>query len=155
MTHAAELVETWEINHRVNEKILDWLPEEALEVRSRPRARSVGDNLAHMHTVRVMHLEKRWPKLRGDLQKVAKGEHGDIANLRGMMEGSAARISDALREACDAGKVRSWKRGVPSFLGYLLSHEAHHRGQILLMLKLGGVKAPKDFGYSIWDWPRI
>lgn len=48
------LADTWLLNSRVNLKLLDHLGEEQLAVKPNPRARSIADQFAHLHNVRIM-----------------------------------------------------------------------------------------------------
>ena len=51
------LADTWHLNNRVNLMLLDHLRDEQLVVAANPRARSIGDQFAHLHNVRIMWLE--------------------------------------------------------------------------------------------------
>lgn len=60
-------------------------------------------------------------------------------------------------EAVLAGepKRRGFKKGVLTNLSYLVAHESHHRGSILLTLKTSGHKLDQNTTYAIWNWDKM
>ncbi|HTD42435.1 MAG TPA: DinB family protein, partial [Mucilaginibacter sp.] len=50
------------------------------------------------------------------------------------------------------GKVKGFKPHAAGFLGYLISHESHHRGQIMLALKQSGHPVDQKTQYGLWEW---
>ncbi len=55
----------------------------------------------------------------------------------------------------NGGNVKGFKRGVVPLLGSFIHHEAHHRGNILLTLKLCKFKLPNELKYGIWEWNKL
>jgi uncharacterized damage-inducible protein DinB len=147
------MTETWAIHNRINLYLLDAVPAEALGDVSASRGRTVAEQFAHVHNVRLMWLKQAAPELLADLQKVEKTEAADHLRLRAALESSAAAIAELLRQSVEAGgRVRGFKPHATAFLGYLISHESHHRGQIALTLKQAGHPLDKKIAYGIWEW---
>src|SRR5271156_3859413 len=66
------LIETWSINQRMNEFLLNALHEEHLNDVGLAKGRSVGEQFAHVHNVRLMWLKVAAPELLESQHKVEK-----------------------------------------------------------------------------------
>jgi uncharacterized damage-inducible protein DinB len=148
----AQLIETWQIHDRINRYLLDAVPDAALGSALAPRHRTVSQLFAHLHNVRLMWLKAAAPELLAGLAKL-EGDREDKRALRAALEGSAQAIAALLRKGLAAGgKIKGFKPHAVAFLGYLIAHEAHHRGQITWTLKGSGHPLDQKTGYGLWEW---
>src|SRR5215467_2855237 len=148
-----QLVETWQIHDRINLYLLDAIDAQSLDSHSASKGRSVGEQFAHIHNVRLMWLKSAAPELLEGLTKVENEQANDKKLLAKSLTASGKAISGLLTQSLDAGgKVRGFKPHAAAFLGYLISHESHHRGQIALSLKQAGKPLDKKTGYGLWEW---
>jgi uncharacterized damage-inducible protein DinB len=148
-----QLVETWQIHDRINLYLLDAIDAESLSSHSTSKGRSVGEQFAHLHNVRLMWLKSAAPELLQGLVKVENEQANDKKLLAKSLTASGKAIDALLTQSLEAGgKVRGFKPHAAAFLGYLISHESHHRGQIALSLKQAGKPLDKKIGYGIWEW---
>ena len=150
---AGQLVETWRIHDRINRYLLAAVPAEAMGAVSASKGRSVGEQFAHVHNVRLMWLKEAAPDLLAGLEKVEKERAGDAELLRAALEASGEAVAALLVRGLEpGGRIKGFKPHASAFLGYLVSHESHHRGQILLTLKQAGHPLDKKVAYGIWEW---
>ena len=148
------LVETWQVSNRVNLRLLDALTDDQLATIIQPRGKPVTSYFAHIHMARYYWLERRAPALAKGLMKVPAGS-ATRATLRKALTASSEAMANLFMEAERTGQIKGTKIGPLGFLGYALTHEGHHRGQILLHLKLAKKPVNRDVTYSLWYWNKI
>ncbi|MCO5947566.1 DinB family protein [Mucilaginibacter flavidus] len=145
------LTETWQIHNRINLYLLDAIDKGNLGDISTSKGRTVGEQFAHMHNVRLMWLKAADPVLLTGLDKVEK-DNISKAKLEEALKASSLAIEQLFEKAGPDGKVKGFKPHATGFLGYLVSHESHHRGQIMLTLKQAGHPVDKKIQFGIWEW---
>jgi uncharacterized damage-inducible protein DinB len=146
------LVETWTIHDRINRYLIDAIPEEALSA-TLPKCRTVSDLLGHIHNVRLMWLKAAAPELLEGLEKLESKTVHPKETLRASLEASGRAVGELLTRAIAAGgKVKGFKPHATAFLGYLISHESHHRGQIGWTLKGTGHPLDQKTAFGLWEW---
>jgi hypothetical protein len=60
------------------------------------------------------------------------------------------RVKQFLRD----GWAKPWPAG-PEMLCYMLSHEAHHRGQACMLAHQLGFPLPPAVTSSMWNWEKL
>jgi len=144
------LTETWQIHNRINLYLLEAISETSLQDVLSSKGRNVGEQFAHINNVRLMWLKVANIAL---MEGSVKVEKTDISkeSLKDALTKSAAAIEALFDQAID-NKIKGFKPHATAFLGYLISHESHHRGQIMLALKQSGHPVDQKTQYGIWEW---
>ncbi len=152
------LLEAWKINNEIDLFILDWVPEEGLQAvtllkTGKPsKGRNVARIFAHMHEVRCSRLEHHGADA-GELPRFEGSEVPARERLQEALTLSGQRVAELMRAVAEGTHaLKSWKRSPVTWLVYLISHDAHHRGQIAQALKQSGVRPPDEVSYSVWGY---
>lgn len=144
-----DLLDAWRTNGRVNRRLLDLCPDEALDLKP-GGGKTIRSNWVHIVGVRRSHLEAM---ARAEAEKVPKLDW-KTATREGIADALAASEGgiEAVLRRLDA-KPNRWTTA--NFFGYCVAHEAHHRSQIEIALRLGGRDLEDAAMFSLWDWPRL
>jgi uncharacterized damage-inducible protein DinB len=147
-----QLLDTWNIHNRINLFLLDAIPPEALTGVSASKGRNVGEQFAHIHNVRLMWLKTAAPELMEGLEKIEKEAAVDKMLLMRSLDESGSAVEMLLQKGIESGKIKSFKPHPAAFLGYLISHESYHRGEIGIILTQSGHPLDKKISYGMWEW---
>ena len=148
-----QIIETWQINNRINLYLLDAIADEHLDDALVSKGRNVGKQFAHIHNVRLIWLKVAMPEALVNLSNIEKEQPIDKSLLRISLMQSGVAIERLIEHAAgNGGKVKGFKPHLTAFLGYMTAHDAHHRSQIIIALKQSGHPLDKKIIYGIWEW---
>lgn len=150
----SELIEAWKMSNEANVYLLSKIPAGHLADRYSPRTRSVAGQFAHMHNVRLRWLTHAAPKLVGNAKAFPKGAEPTKRELKDALRSSERIVSKFIEDSVTAGKVPRWRGPPATFLGYLVAHEAHHRGLAMVAMRMCGRKLSQEIVYGQWQWGK-
>ena len=152
-----QLIEAWRINNRINLLLLDAIPEAGLSSTLSTRGgRTVALQFAHMHNVRIGWLEHMAKEIFKKYSKFNKNDIPDRRKLKVAFEQSGNAIEELIQlSSKNKFQVKAFKRGIIPWLGYLMTHDAHQRGNILLTLKQTGHQVPDSVKWGMWEWDKL
>ncbi len=148
-----QIFDSWAINNRINLYLLGAIPAEHLGDVLASKGREVGKQFAHIHNVRLMWLKSALPVELERSTKIDTEQPIDKTMLISALTESGESVGRLLEDAAEnGGKVKGFKPHLTAFVGYLTSHEAHHRSQAIIALKQSGHQLDKKVLYGIWEW---
>ena len=148
------IVESWLLNHRTTLYLLENIPEEFFNARYYPETRTVAENFAHIHSVRLMWIMVQMPLLAKKLIRLPNTGEYKREQLQKALKHSADHISSYLGDSEIKGRVKDWEGSVTSFMAYLVAHESHHRGLIMAALRVSGHDMDENFTRTMWEWGK-
>lgn len=147
-----QLIETWQIHNRIQIYVIRALSAEQFAAAA-GKGKSVAQQFAHVHNVRLMWLKASAPTLLDQVSKLDTGGELAAESLITAFEASGEAIETVVREALAAGtKVKGFKPSTPAFVGYFISHESYHLGKVDMTLRQCGCPMDDKTHYGIWEW---
>jgi uncharacterized damage-inducible protein DinB len=152
-----QLVDAWRTNNKVSLLFIELIDDEGMKkTLSHRGGRTVYEQLVHLNNVRTQWLHVVDKRIAINHKSIEKGKPYDRDALYEAFEDSSKGIEDFIQASWEkGGKVNSFRKGLIPFISYLIAHEAHHRGNMLLTLKECGMKIPDEMKWDIWDWNKI
>jgi uncharacterized damage-inducible protein DinB len=165
-------VQIFAANERINQILIEHLDPAAWTAKpptAKPpgttrkiTTRSIAAIFTHMHNVRTKWIRLTAPHLK--IPPQLNRMHCTPQQARAGLAESAARCAEMLAEALGGGVLvgkfrrdgwaRPWPAG-PEVLCYMLSHEAHHRGQVCMLAHQLGFPLPVKVTSGMWNWEKL
>ena len=158
------LVESYAVNERMNQIVLEHLDPAAWRAKlPGSKGRTIAAIVAHVHNIR-----RKWLRLSAPhLKRPAPLDRASCTQKQAQaaLVESAARCSEMLADALSRphsrvetfrrdGWARPWPAGA-AMLAYMISHDAHHRGQVCMLAHQLGFPLPAKADYGIWVWEKL
>jgi len=146
------LLVAFDTNDRINQYLLENLPTAAW--RAEPpdgKGRTVAAIVAHMHNVRVMWLKAaaKGSKIPDQLDRHSV----TVTQAAKALDQSREALATVLKTALESdGRIKGFKPDVAGFFGYVIAHDAHHRGQICMLARQLGHPLPQKAMFGMWEW---
>ncbi len=158
------LQESWAVNERMMQIVLENLDPAAW--RAKPpgsKARTIAAIVAHVHNIR-----RKWVRLSAAHLKLpaALDRAGCTQKVaRAALKESAACCSEMLAQALGGsqrpaktfrrdGWAKPWPAGA-AMVAFMITHEAHHRGQVCMLAHQLGFPLPVNVGAGMWVWEKL
>ena len=159
-----QMAQAFIINDSMNQLLLEHLDVRAWRAKlPMQKGRTIADIFAHVHNMRRKWLRLSAPHLK--LPAQLDRRRCTPKQVRAALAESALRCSEMLTQALTAsqrrvqsflrdGWARPWRPGAAMF-AYMISHDAHHRGQACMLAHQLGFRLPVAIGAGMWGWERL
>jgi uncharacterized damage-inducible protein DinB len=156
------LIESYAVNERMNQIILEHLDPAAWRAQlPGSKGRTIAAIFSHVHNIRRKWIRLSAPHLTlpAPLQRSSCTQQQAAAAL---LE-SGARCSEMLAEALSQpqgqvfhrdGWSKPWPAGA-AMQTYMITHDAHHRGQVCMLAHQLGFPLSDKVTSSLWSWEKL
>jgi uncharacterized damage-inducible protein DinB len=163
----SDLLRTYAINDGMNQLLLSRLDPRAWRAKlpsAKRDGRTIAAIFAHLHNSRLVWLKNSAPHL--NCPAPLDPDRCTIKQAIAAHKKSAAPCLSMLGDALSNNANRRvtkfsrgswtpvWPAGAIMF-AYMFSHEAHHRGQILMLAHQLGYRFPDNVMGGIWQWNKL
>jgi len=144
-------------NDRMNQLLIEHLDPAAWTAKPPGKVRTIVAIFTHMHNVRAKWVRLSAPHLK--VPRLLNRARCTRDEAREALAESAARCAEMLADAAEGrietfrrdGWAPPWPAGL-AMLSYMLTHEAHHRGQICMLAHQLGFPLPQKVTSAMWSW---
>lgn len=152
----ADFQKAWEYEAEGTGKLLRALTDASLQQAVAPQDRTLGRIAWHLVTTVPEMMHRTGLTLSGPDEKAPMPTQASAiasaydAVAQSLAEQIRERWTDATLPELDDMYGEKWKRGFT--LAVLIRHQAHHRGQMTVLMRQAGLKVPGVYGPAREEW---
>jgi uncharacterized damage-inducible protein DinB len=161
------LLRTYAINDAMNQLLLANLDPKAWRADppgKKGSGRTIAAIFTHVHNNRLVWIRRSAPHLKcpAPLDPDRSTMKQAVSALKKSGALCLTMLTDAL--SCDPErKVTKFSRGAwapvwpadSAMFAYIFSHEAHHRGQVIMLAHQLGYRLADHAAYGVWHWQKL
>jgi uncharacterized damage-inducible protein DinB len=158
------ILDTWRTSNRVTVFLVEHLPPElwAATVPGASR-RTIRMIAGHLHNARCMWIKTLGQELGVPVPRSVDRRRAGPRELVPALERSGRGILRLLTLGCEHGgtiplaSTYTWRNlplDVGHVLAYFVAHEAHHRGQIVMVARALDCRLPSAVTGGLWQWTK-
>ncbi|MBS1724780.1 MAG: hypothetical protein JSS66_17700 [Armatimonadetes bacterium] len=140
--------EAWRANNRINLELLALCPDESFEFKP-GKGKTIRSNYVHIIGMRRAWIEAKLPKEATAISKMDWKTAG-----RSEIEHELGTSSQLMEALFERHSLKPGKMSLAVFFAYCVAHEANHRAQIELALRLNGAEPTVAKLYALWEWGK-
>jgi len=153
-----DFIEEWSYESESTSKVIAGFTDQALSQRVSPGGRTAGTLAWHLVRTIPEMLARAGLPVAGPAEREPPASAADI---RAAYDRAAAAARDAISSTWTDASLeemremygRPWKNGTT--LRALISHQAHHRGQLTVLMRQAGLRVPGIYGPAQEDWASM
>lgn len=151
-----DFVNEWNNEAKATQRVLDTLTDASLAQRIAPDFRTLGQLGWHIAT--TIHEMLSRTGLKFDAPEGEEHAPTSAKTIADTYRSTSARVIDAIQtQWTDASLTESsdmygeqWLNGLT--LRIFISHEIHHRGEMIVLMRQAGLRVPDIYGPTREDW---
>lgn len=148
------MLEVWAANEAMNQWLLKHIEGRAWRAEPPGGGRTIAAIFSHIHNGRVMWL-KVWGKGRRRPAHTSRHTVTRKQATRALGRSAEAMAKLFAEEGREEGRGKPFRPDAVACLGFMLVHDAHHRGQVCMLARQVGYPLRREAAYVIWHWGKL
>ncbi len=153
----ADFVDRFGFESQTTAKVLDALTEESL-------SQAIADDHRTLGRI-AWHIVTTYPEMAGQIGIPFAGVDANapvpkLEEIKSAYAHATKAVSDAVKSWGEEDLLKvdnlygeNWERGKTLLI--LISHEAHHRGQMTVLMRQAGITVPGVYGPALEEWANF
>jgi uncharacterized damage-inducible protein DinB len=147
-----DLCDAWCMNNALNLELLKLVKDDQFDLKP-GKGKTIRSSFVHIIGVRKMWLSDRMKKESESAPKLdwKTAKRKEIISGLNISSELMQQLFRKMEERAQSGKGKP----ILKFFAYCIAHEAHHRSQIEIAMRINNCEPDEKSLYHLWEWEKI